>query len=392
MERGAMGYLFGNAAELLALCVMGFVQWQIGSAALSYVRRQAGGRAARAARVVLQIAGVLLLVGLLLCLPLVGAIVPAFRWLAILRGIALMWAFASAGSWIIYRLLWFSTRRFDEGRRKLLRTAGSAAIGAPFAIVGFGALVNRTAFHVREVEARMANLHPDLEGLRLVQISDIHLSPFLSEAEFARVVDAANELKAHAVLVTGDLISMRGDPLDACLRQIARLRSDAGVYGCMGNHEEYAEVRDYTASQGERLGIPFLRSQAKTLRFGGAALNLAGVDYQHMKWRGHYLDNAEQLIVPGALNILMSHNPDVFPTAASQGWDLTLAGHTHGGQVNIEILNQDLNVARFYTPYVYGLYQTGRSSIYVTRGIGTIGMPARLGAPPEITLLRLRKA
>ena len=78
--------------------------------------------------------------------------------------------------------------------------------------------------------------------------------------------------------------------------------------------------------------------------------------------------------------------------AAQQGWDLTLAGHTHGGQVNVEILHHSFNVARFYTPYVYGLYRSGRSSIYVTRGIGTIGMPVRLGAPPEIAVLRLRKA
>ena len=77
--------------------------------------------------------------------------------------------------------------------------------------------------------------------------------------------------------------------------------------------------------------------------------------------------------------------------AAQQGWDLTLSGHTHGGQVNVEILHQNLNLARFYTPYVQGFYQTGRSSIYVTRGIGTIGMPARLGAAPEITVLRLKK-
>jgi len=116
------------------------------------------------------------------------------------------------------------------------------------------------------------------------------------------------------------------------------------------------------------------------------------VDYQRMQWQSHYLRGAEKMIVPGALNVLLSHNPDVFPTAARQGWDVTVSGHTHGGQVNVEILNQELNVARFYTPYVYGLYRTGGSSIYVTRGIGTIGMPARLGAPPEIAVLRLRKA
>jgi predicted MPP superfamily phosphohydrolase len=86
----------------------------------------------------------------------------------------------------------------------------------------------------------------------------------------------------------------------------------------------------------------------------------------------------------------MSHNPDVFGVARKQGWNLTLAGHTHGGQVNIEILEQDLNLVRvFVTPYVYGLYQEGGASIYVTRGIGTVGVPARVGAPPEVALIRL---
>jgi predicted MPP superfamily phosphohydrolase len=89
---------------------------------------------------------------------------------------------------------------------------------------------------------------------------------------------------------------------------------------------------------------------------------------------------------------LLSHNPDVFPVAAAQGYHLMLAGHTHGGQVTIEILDQGINPARFFTPYVKGLYRLEPAVGYVTRGIGTIGIPARIGAPPEITLLRLRKA
>jgi predicted MPP superfamily phosphohydrolase len=92
------------------------------------------------------------------------------------------------------------------------------------------------------------------------------------------------------------------------------------------------------------------------------------------------------------LNILLSHNPDVFPVAARQGYHLTLAGHTHGGQVAVEILDQTINPARFFTPYVRGLYRLDHRAAYVTRGIGTIGIPARIGVPPEITLIRLRKA
>jgi predicted MPP superfamily phosphohydrolase len=94
-------------------------------------------------------------------------------------------------------------------------------------------------------------------------------------------------------------------------------------------------------------------------------------------------------VAPGLINVLLSHNPDVFPVAAAQGYDLTISGHTHGGQVDVEILHQHLNVARYFTNYTSGLYQEGMSSVYVSTGIGTIGAPVRLGAPPEVSLIRL---
>ena len=277
-----------------------------------------------------------------------------------------------------------------EERRRLLNATGSALLAAPFAIVGYGMLIERLDFHVREVEIPVPNLPDGLDGLRLLHLSDIHLSAFLSEKDLARVIDTANELHPHLALVTGDLITAAGDPLETCLRQLARLRADAGILGCMGNHEDYAMVENLTEREGARLGIPFLRGRAQPLRFGGAVLNVAGVDYQRSG--KDYLPGAERLVLPGAYNLLLSHNPDVFPVAVEKGYDLTLAGHTHGGQVTVEILHQPINAARFFTPFVYGLYRRGAAAEYVTRGIGTIGIPARIGAPPEIALLRLRKA
>jgi predicted MPP superfamily phosphohydrolase len=111
------------------------------------------------------------------------------------------------------------------------------------------------------------------------------------------------------------------------------------------------------------------------------------VDYQPL--RAPYLNGAEAWTAPGALNVMLSHNPDVFPVAARKGYPLTISGHTHGGQVRVEILGTDWNVARFYTPFVDGLYQQGSSAVFVSRGIGTIGVPARLGAPPEVALIQL---
>ena len=269
----------------------------------------------------------------------------------------------------------------DRGRRRALNAAGGLVMASPLAAMGYGALVQRTDFRVREIDVALPGLPGGLDGLRVLHLSDIHLSAFLSETELARAIDAAIEFRPNLAVVTGDLITASGDPLDACIRQLARIQADAGVFGCLGNHERYAKAEDYTARAAAAAGIPFLRGRARQLRFGGSILNLAGVDYQQVGDRPAYLRGAARLIVPGACNILLSHNPDVFPTAAGQGWNLMLAGHTHGGQVNVEIFDRSINPARFFTPYVYGLFRSGASAAYVTRGIGTLGIPARIGAP-----------
>jgi predicted MPP superfamily phosphohydrolase len=247
--------------------------------------------------------------------------------------------------------------------------------------------VQRLNIRLREQKIPIPGLAEDLDGLRIVQLTDIHLSPFLSERELAHCVAMANETYPHLALVTGDMISSSRDPLDTCLKHLSGLHAEAGIFGCLGNHEIYADAESYATIQGARLGIRYLRKEAERLRFGGATMNLAGVDYQ--LFRKPYLRGAEKLVEPGMFNVLLSHNPDVFPVAARQGYHLTVAGHTHGGQVRVEILREDLNIARFFTPFVDGLYREGNRSIFVSRGIGTIGLPARLGAPPEVALLRL---
>ncbi len=281
---------------------------------------------------------------------------------------------------------WKNVPVFDPKRRQFLRVARAATFAAPVVATGFG-IIQREKLTLREVDVHIPNLPKDLQGLRLVQISDIHLSAFVSEALLARAIDMANETRAHIGLVTGDLITRVGDPLDLCLKHLARLKVDAPVLGCLGNHEIYAESEDYTTRAGLGVGIRFLRRETQILNFGKARINFAGFDYQR---KGNdYLVGAEEMVVPGALNIMLSHSPDVFPVAAAKGYDLTLSGHTHGGQVNVEILHQGLNIARFMTPYVDGLYREGNASIFVTRGVGTVGLPARIGVPPEIALIRL---
>jgi len=311
-------------------------------------------------------------------------------WIGWGTGLAITWAMLSL-CWLGgYFALWIASRMVSghsPARRRFFQTAYAAVFAAPPAALAYGAFVERHQLFLREQKLEIPNLAPELDGLRLVQLTDIHLSPFLSRAELQRAVDMANETHAHIALVTGDLITTFRDPLDDCLDILAQLRAAAGVFGCMGNHEIYANAEAYVEREGARRGMRFLRLAAAPLRFGKAILNLVGVDYQRLHRR--YLVGAEKLVAPGALNVLLSHNPDVFPVAARQGYDLTISGHTHGGQIRLELLSAELNPGRFYTPYVDGVYRRGPASIFVSRGIGTIAVPARLGAPPEVSLVRL---
>jgi predicted MPP superfamily phosphohydrolase len=276
---------------------------------------------------------------------------------------------------------------FNPRRRQLLDAARLSAIALPAAVCGYGVFIERNEFQMREIDLPIPDLPPGLRGLRIAQITDIHFSAYLGEKELERAVAMANETRPHLTLLTGDFITIRRDPLDRCLAVLKGLRAEAGLYGCLGNHEIIADCEDYTEQAARRLGIRILRHRSEPLFFGGACLNLAGVDYQRSGLP--YLRGARRLLVPGAVNLLMSHNPNAFPAAKEQGWQATIAGHTHGGQVNVELLGEHLNVARFFTPYVYGLYREGGSSIYVSRGLGTVGAPIRLGAPPEVNLIRL---
>lgn len=298
---------------------------------------------------------------------------------------ALLVALASAG-WCCHA--WFERRiTFQPERRRLLRMAQAALVSVPAVAAGYGLLIGRYAMEVREIDLPIAGLAPELQGLRIAQITDIHYGTFFTRPELERAVAMANELRAHLAVVTGDLITRHGEPLEECLDLLRGLKAEAGILGCMGNHEIYAGVEEQTAREAARRGLRFLRGEAQLLRFGAAALNVAGVDYQRLA--RPFLTGAARLIRPDAVNLLLSHNPAVFDVAAAQGYSAILAGHTHGGQVNVEILNDNLNLARFFTPYVYGLYRKDAAAIYVSAGLGTVGLPLRLGAPPEVTLIRL---
>lgn len=389
-----MDFLRRHFLELLAAPLLVWVQWL-------WVRRLAAAFPLLP-QWLLRLAGGLALglvaFAMLMSLPgsnRVFGYAPPVEWL---KAAGLAWGVVSGAAWLVdlswRRWLVPHARNSDvapapmAGRRQMLLQAGRlAATGAPALALGYGTFVERFHFRTVEQRIRVKGLPKDLDGLRLAQITDIHFGAFFTRRDLDFAVDMANSADPHLTLVTGDFISVHSDPLDDCLERLRRLRASAGVWGCLGNHEIVAGCEDYATLRASEQGIRILRGASAPVHFGNATLNLAGVDYQPKQ--RPYLKASAELLQPHQFNVLLSHNPDVFGVAAAQGWDLTVAGHTHGGQINVEILGMSANVARFYTPYVYGHYEKDGRQIYVSRGLGTVGLPSRIGAPPEVSLLTL---
>jgi uncharacterized protein len=309
-------------------------------------------------------------------------------------------------------------RPSDPGRRYFFKTASAAAGAAPFLGAMYGFAAERLNYQIRRVDIAISNLPVALDGLTIVQLSDIHMSGYMPRAQVRRAVDMANDLGANLAVVTGDFITGAGDPLEECIDEVRRLSAPLGIYGCNGNHEIYADAEDRAQDLFAQQGMKLLRHENALITFNGAQLNLIGVDYQRERAAGgrkvSALTGIESLIRKDLRNILLSHNPNSFNRAAELGIELSLAGHTHGGQIQVEILDHRLSPARFITDYVAGLYmrplftpaktvasqkflqaaalQGPHSAIYVNRGLGTVGAPVRLGVPPEISLLTLRRS
>ncbi len=346
----------------------------------------------------------------------------AFRMISTLTQ---LWIFTSLLAFLFFggvKLLekvWFGAKNLvtpsqsagpqDHDRRAFFRYSARLAATVPLVAGVYGFAAERFRFQVRQVDIPIANLPAGLDGLRIVQLSDIHSGDFMPLDEVRRAVEMANDLHADIALVTGDFISGEHDPLEGCIAELSRLRAPLGTWGCNGNHEIYARAEDRAEALFQQHGMNLLRHRQAEIAFRGAEFNLVGVDYQRDSMvagpRPPMLDGVETLVRRDIPNILMSHNPNSFDRAAELGIELSLAGHTHGGQVRFEILDKDVTPARFITPYTAGLFHlpfgTGVSPgtnpnrhalLYVNRGLGTIALPARIGVDPEITLLTLRRA
>ncbi len=287
----------------------------------------------------------------------------------------------------------------SPSRRMFLQKTATAACAAPFAAGAYGLFYGRLNLETTHKSISLSRCPKAFGGFRIAQLSDIHIGPFMTSREVSRYVEIANGLKADLVVLTGDFVTWDPATQESVVEALACLRAPFGVFGCLGNHEMWTGTQDSITRLFAARGIRILRQQRAAIAAHGDALNLIGVDFQTRpgsRSRGKvvvrsYLQGIEPLVQPDTVNILLSHNPNSFDRAAELGVDLSLAGHTHGGQVTLEFIHPDLTPSRLITSYVRGWFEKNGSQLYVNRGIGTIGVPLRLGARPEITLFELTR-
>jgi predicted MPP superfamily phosphohydrolase len=270
-----------------------------------------------------------------------------------------------------------------------LRHEGALAVPILAALATIVGFVNaRRRAKVRRVDVPIAGLPPALHGFSIAQISDLHVGATIKRDYLERIVDAVNALGADMIAVTGDLVDGSVRDLARHTEPLSRLSARHGAFFVTGNHEYYSGVRAWI-SEVRRLGLSVLVNEHVVLRHEGASVVVAGVtDYNAVYFDpSHRSDPA--VAITGApsdagVRLLLAHQPRSAFAAAPAGFDLQLSGHTHGGQFfpwNF--------VVRLFHPFTTGLHRVGTLWVYISRGTGYWGPPKRLGAPSEITYLRL---
>jgi predicted MPP superfamily phosphohydrolase len=238
---------------------------------------------------------------------------------------------------------------------------------------------------VTRVEIPLRHLPPDLDGLSVVQISDVHYGMLHENGRLSDIVRRVNDLSPDLVVITGDLVDEAVSHMEEMAVPLANLKSRLGVFGIMGNHEFFAGV-DRVDRIMRQAGIQVLRNEIKVLSGG---LQVLGIDDPtYYRRTGVPLPDLEGLLKrldTKKPSILLYHQPKYFEEVAAAGIGLQLSGHIHGPQ-----LLPMISLVPLFYPRFRGLYQMEDRYLYVNRGIGTGGPPMRLGSPPELVHIRLR--
>ena len=282
---------------------------------------------------------------------------------------------------------------FDATRRTFMRRGMYGLTAVSFGGTAYGMFVEKNECEITSAEFPIANLPEAFNGFTMALVSDIHSSIFMSREEMEKYAQLVNDMNADLIVVPGDFVTSDYHEVYPFVEAFHILRAPYGVYGVLGNHDFYAGP-DKVATEVDAAGIKMLRNDKVVIEKDGGKFCLVGVDDVGFSNRAPIkLNEAIGQMPQGMPQILLCHRPYYLDEAADRNIDLVLSGHTHGGQIVLGRFG-DVVIApsSLVSKYVWGKYKTRNTHMYVSRGIGTVGLPVRINCPPEITKITLKRA
>lgn len=272
-------------------------------------------------------------------------------------------------------------------RRRFLKILTAAGLAGASATAAYASLVEPFNYEVTNTDVFIRDLPASFDGFRIAQLTDVHHSRLVSLGEIQRVVEIVNHSKPDIVVLTGDYTTSRRRYIEPCAEALGMLKAPEGVWAVLGNHDHLTDA-ELTTRALRRRGINVLENNNTLLQRGADALQLIGID--DWGWGQTNWTSALRGIDQTRPTILLSHEPIVFDEPQTRKLSLIISGHTHGGQVAFPIVGAPARFLKEFR-YIAGLYEREGTQLYVSRGTGMVGLPVRLGARPEITILRLRR-
>lgn len=290
-------------------------------------------------------------------------------------------------------------------RARFLSQLGLIVSVVPFAGVLYGVTKGRRNFNLARVPVRSSALPEAFNGLRVAQISDMHLGSYGGDLSIVRRgVDLIMEEEPDLILFTGDLVNDFAEEAEPFIAELSRLHAPLGKFSILGNHDysdypkwDSPELKAANLEKLKRIhaqmGFRLLLDEHLALERNGARIGLLGVqNWGHRFQQYGDLAKTKQGSEAYPFRILMSHDPTHWDhQVLGTGIDLTLSGHTHGAQLGVKLGGSTYSPAQWVYKHWAGLYSEGAQQLYVNRGFGFIGFPGRVGMPPEITVLELNR-
>ncbi len=264
-----------------------------------------------------------------------------------------------------------------------------------------GGIASRGDIEITHRIIAVPNLPQSFHGFRMTLASDIHSSPFMSLEDMKKIVKIINDLQSEVILLPGDFVTSHHNEIPPFVEAMSELSAPLGIYSCTGNHDYYCGV-DLVCKSTEDIGFRMLRNENTKITKNGEHLHLIGIDDDDSASVREYVDGKPAAHIEAALkgvpddaaSILLCHRPYEFESYAKTGVGLMLSGHTHGGQIVFgRIGGTVLAMSSIASKFVEGLYNApdanNHSKLYVSRGLGVVGLPLRINCPPEITQITL---